>query len=112
MAKRQEGLDGKVLVLCYAGFKQRRDRCPSSTRRQKRWSLARARCNRIADELDPDAMARTEAALTIRRSSQLINGLPVETYLRSCGLFLLAPLSLRVHLALKHQSGSTGTLQW
>ena len=107
------GKDGKVLVRCHAGCNQRdviaalavRGLWDASGKNAGRF--ARSRRNRIADEPDPDAMARTEAALMIWRSSLPINGSPVETYLRSRGLFLAAPLSLRFHPALKHPSGST-----
>jgi putative DNA primase/helicase len=48
---------------------------------------------------------RTEAALAIWQASRPVEGTPVEAYLRSRGLNLLAPRVLRFHAGLKHSSG-------
>jgi hypothetical protein len=48
---------------------------------------------------------RTEAALAIWQASRPVEGTPVEAYLRSRGLNLLAPPVLRFHAGLKHSSG-------
>ena len=50
-------------------------------------------------------MRRTEAALAIWRGSQSAEGTPVETYLRSRGLTIPVPPSIRFHAGLKHPSG-------
>jgi hypothetical protein len=51
-------------------------------------------------------MMRTEAALAIWRGSRSADGTPVETYLRSRGLTIPVPISMRFHVGLKHPSGS------
>jgi hypothetical protein len=52
-----------------------------------------------------DALKRTEAALAIWRASHPAEGTPVETYLRSRGLTIPVPPSLRFQAGLKHPSG-------
>ena len=58
-----------------------------------------------ADEPDPDALKRTEAALAIWQASQPVVGTPVETYLCSRGLHVSPPPAIRFHAGLKHPSG-------
>ena len=103
--------DGKVLVRCHAGCEQRDvitalvdcglwDATGKSAGR-----FTHKRRTRITAEPDPDAKARTEAALTIWQASQAGEGTPVATYLRSRGLDLPASPALRFHAGLKHPSG-------
>jgi putative DNA primase/helicase len=105
------GKDGKVLVCCHAGCGQRdviaaladRGLWDAAGKSARRFAYKRRSC--IAGEPDSDAMARTEAALAIWRSSQYVDGSPVETYLRSRGIIPATPPSLRFHPGLKHPSG-------
>lgn len=105
------GKNGKVLVCCHAGCDQRDVIAALSDRGL--WDVtgiclgryADKRRRNLATEPDPDATARTEAALAIWRASQGIVGSPGETYLRSRGITLFPPSSLRSHPGLKHTSG-------
>lgn len=105
------GKDGKVLVRCHAGCDQRD--VIAALGRRGLWD-AIGRCtdrfsykqrNSTATEPDLAAMARTAAALAIWRASQGIAGSLAETYLRSRGISLSPPPSLRFHPGLKHPSG-------
>ncbi len=105
------GSNGKVLVRCHAGCHQRdviaalierglwdaTGKCPRGIARKHRKNLE---C-----EPDPDAKARTEAALAIWQASQDLAGSLAETYLRSRGIALSPRPSLRFHPGLKHASG-------
>jgi putative DNA primase/helicase len=105
------GKHSKVLVHCHAGCDQRdviaalierglwdaTGKCRGGIARTHRMSLER--------EPDPDARARTEAALAIWRASHDIVGSLAETYLRSRGIVLSPLLCLRFHPGLKHASG-------
>jgi putative DNA primase/helicase len=105
------GKDGKVLVRCHAGCEQ----CDVITALVDRglWDVtgksaghfAQKRRTRIPAEPDPDAKARTEAALAIWQASRGVEGTPAEAYLRSRGLNLPAWPTLRFHAGLKHPSG-------
>lgn len=105
------GKNGKVLVRCHAGCDQHdvigalsvRGLWDAAGKRPGR--SAHKRRKNIAPEPDPDATARTEAALSIWRASQGIARSPGETYLRSRGITLSPPPSLRFHPGLKHPSG-------
>jgi putative DNA primase/helicase len=105
------GKDGKVLVHCHAGCVQRDvitalvDRGLWDAMGKSAGRFAHKRRTRITAEPDPDAKARTEAALAIWQASQAVEGTPVATYLRSCGLDLPASPALRFHAGLKHASG-------
>ena len=73
--------DGKVLVRCHAGCDQRdviaalRARGLWETERPTCRPLRRASVDRqLADEPDPDALKRTEAALAIWQASQAGRG--------------------------------------
>jgi DNA primase len=104
------GKDGKVLVRCHAGCEQR-DVITALVDRGlwdatgKSGRFAHKRRTGIAAEPDPDAKARTEAALAIWQASRGVEGTPVEAYLRSRGLNLPAWPALRFHAGLKHPSG-------
>ena len=102
---------GKVLVRCHAGCDQRdviaalRSRGAWETAgRHERRSLRKI-SRRPPAAPDPDAVKRTEAALAIWQASQLAEGTPAETYLRSRGLLLSLPPAIRFHATLKHPSG-------
>jgi hypothetical protein len=105
------GSDGKVLVRCHAGCEQRdviaalieRGLWDATGKRPSR--IAHKRRKELAAEGDSDAKARTEAALAIWRASHDIAGSLAETYLRSRGITLSPPPSLRFHPGLKHPSG-------
>jgi hypothetical protein len=56
-------------------------------------------------EPDRDALERKEAALAVWRNSHPAQGTLVETYLRSRGLAIPVPPSIRFHAGLKHRSG-------
>jgi hypothetical protein len=103
---------GKVLVHCHAGCDQRdviaalraRGVWDSDARRPIRFSRKPDRVP--PPETDGDAIRRTEAALAIWRGSQSAEGTPVETYLRSRGLTIPIPTSIRFNAGLKHPSGA------
>lgn len=103
---------GKVLVRCHAGCDQRdviaalraRGIWGADYRRPIRFSRKLDRVQQ--HELGGDAIKRTEAALAIWHGAQSAAGTPVETYLRSRGLVLPTPPSIRFHAGLKHPSGA------
>jgi putative DNA primase/helicase len=105
------GKDGKVLVRCHAGCDQRdviaalADRGLWDATGKCVGRFARKRRKNRVTEPNPDAMARTEAALSIWRASEGIAGALAETYLQSRGITLLPLTSLRFHPGLKHPSG-------
>ena len=80
------GKDGKVLVRCHAGCEQRYvitalvDRGLWDATGKSAGRFAHKRRTRIAAEPDPDAKARTEAALAIWQSSRGVEETPVEAY--------------------------------
>jgi putative DNA primase/helicase len=102
--------NGKVLVRCHAGCDQRdviaalhaRGAWPD-TGRGTRQFLRKA--GRQPAKPVCDALKRTEAALAIWRASRPAEGTPVETYLRSRGLTIPVPPSLRFQAGLEHPSG-------
>jgi putative DNA primase/helicase len=106
-----DGDNGKVLVRCYAGCDQLD--VIAALRARGAWENAGQCASRFlrnadrnpAAEPDHDVMKRREAALAIWRASQLADGTPVETYLRSRGLVIPVPHSIRFHAGLKHSSG-------
>ena len=106
------GKHGKVLVRCHAGCDQRdviaglNKRGLWGTTGKRFHGVAQKRRKELAAEADPDAKARTEAALAIWQCSQAIAGSLGETYLRSRGIVLSLLPSLRFHPGLKHVSGS------
>jgi hypothetical protein len=104
------GKDGKVLVHCHARCDQRdviaalADRGLWAGAGKRVGPISHERRNSIV-EPHPEAKARAEAALTIWRASHRIAGSPAEAYLRSRGIILAGPTSLRFHPGLKHPSG-------
>ncbi|HET9904099.1 MAG TPA: toprim domain-containing protein [Xanthobacteraceae bacterium] len=103
---------GKVLVRCHAGCDQRdviaalraRGIWGADDRRPIRFSRKLDRVQQ--HELAGDAIKRTEAALAIWHGTQSAEGTPVETYLRSRGVIVPIPPSIRFHAGLKHPSGA------
>ena len=105
------GPNGKVLVRCHAGCDQRdviaalAERGLWDTTGKRQGGIAQKHRKTLESEPEPDAKARTEAALAIWRASHDIAGSLAETYLRSRGLVLSSLSSLRFHPGLKHASG-------
>ena len=106
-----EAKGDKVLVRCHAGCDQRD--VIAALRALGLWGKA-GRClyrwprnNGCLPPAasDPDALKRTQAALAIWQASQSADGTPVEIYLRSRGLHVSPPGSIRFHARLKHPSG-------
>jgi putative DNA primase/helicase len=102
---------GKVLVRCHAGCDQHdviaalRARGLWETARKTVGPVAGRHHRQVRNEPDPEALERTEAALAIWQASHPTEGTLAETYLRSRGLTLPAPASVRFHPGLKHPSG-------
>lgn len=103
-----EARDGKVLVRCHAGCDQRD--VIAALRARGVWGASDHRSVRFLrvppPEIDGDAIKRTEAALAIWRASRPAEGTQVEIYLRSRGLTIAIPPSIRFHAGLKHPSGA------
>ena len=102
--------DGKVLVRCHAGCDQAR--VIEALRARGLWwnsELGRlagpARRTVAGDRKEHEDARRTKATLGIWRGSRPATGTPVEAYLRSRGLNLPCPSTLRFHASLKHPSG-------
>ena len=102
--------NGKTLVHCHAGcdqqaviaalgklglWNQTKKRLASNLAKPKR-QVSRNRAK------EPD---RTRAALELWRAARPAANTPVETYLRSRGLTLELPVTLRFHGGLRHRSG-------
>jgi len=107
------GPNGKVLVRCHAGCDQRDviaaliERGLWDATGKRPGGISRKHRKTFEREPDPDAKARTEAALAIWRASQDLAGSLAETYLRSRGIALSPLPGLRFHPGLKHASGDT-----
>ena len=105
-----ETINGKVLLHCFAGCHQ--DQVIAALKLRGLWAKLGHRqfmshIPRVAanDKLDRDDAKRSMAALALWRATQVANGTPVEVYLRSRGLLLAPPPSLRFHAGLRHPSG-------
>lgn len=105
---------GKVLVHCHAGCDQ--SVVIDELRFRGLWDSASDHCQRSAIGHSPSASYapstrddgdRTAVALRLWRSALPAVGTPVETYLRSRGINLIAPDAARFHPHLKHPSGGT-----
>jgi len=104
--------DGKVLVRCHAGCKQRD--VIAALRERGLWdgkahsSRRTSRHRKVSPPRpDPDQVERGAVALSIWQSTIAAEGTPVEAYLASRGLTCSLPASLRFHSCLKHPSGGT-----
>jgi hypothetical protein len=101
---------GKVLVRCHAGCDQRqviaalRSRGVWETEGRHDGRSPRKSVRRLPSALGPDILKRTEAALAFWQASQAAEGTLADTYLRSRGLHVSTPSSIRFHPGLKHPS--------
>ena len=105
----QDTCDGKVLVRCHAGCDQAR--VIAALRSRGLWegdshSVRQSLRSAASSYPDRDDAKRINAALSIWQSTIAGCGTPVETYLRSRGLTIPPPPSLRFHAGLKHPSGN------
>ncbi|MGE3064903.1 MAG: toprim domain-containing protein [Hyphomicrobiaceae bacterium] len=100
-----------MLVRCHAGCDQQD--VIAALRARGVWDADERRPIRFSrkpdrmppPETDTDSIRRMEAALALWRASHPAEGTPVETYLRSRGLTIPIPPSIRFHNGLKHPSG-------
>jgi len=104
--------DGKVLVHCHAGCDQ--SVVIGELRSRGLWDSASDHCQRpatrqssTASKAPSDDGDRTAAALRLWHTTLPAAGTPVETYLHSRGINLVAPDAVRFHSRLKHPSGGT-----
>ncbi len=106
------GDEGKVLVRCHAGCDQARviaalrsrGLWEDGDRRQARF--VRRETRRAGDgQLDSNDAKRSEGALRLWEASAPVPGTLAETYLRSRGLHLSPPSTIRFHAGLKHPTG-------
>jgi putative DNA primase/helicase len=103
--------DGKVLVHCHAGCEQ--SVVIGELRSRALWDDAGQHGRRHTIKQPPTASRtsaqddgnRTAAALLLWRAAVAAPGTLVEIYLRSRGIDLAVPSSLRFHPRLKHPSG-------
>lgn len=103
--------DGKVLVHCHAGCDQsavigelRSRGLWDNTSDQRRLPTSKRPPTASSTPAQDDS-DRTAAALRLWRSAVPAPGTPVETCLRSRGIDLAVPSSVRFHSRLKHPSG-------
>ncbi len=107
-----EGVDGKVLVHCFAGCEQVKVIAALKSRglwgkKDNSWSPCPAARMRAKENKACDDVKRTEAALAIWQSSKPATETLVERYLASRGLLLPPTTALRFHPHLRHASGHT-----
>jgi hypothetical protein len=105
-----EAKGGKVLVRCHAGCDQ--GRVIAALRSRGLWEKNNPRrfirsAPRVAGATPQgrDEAQRSKAALAIWKAVTDADGTPVKAYLRSRGLHLPTPPSLRFHAGLKHPTG-------
>jgi putative DNA primase/helicase len=106
-----KGKYGKMLVHCHAGCEQRK--VIAALVERGLWEVTGKHTRRIhqkhtevlATQPDPDTSGRTSAALSIWYDSLCIAGSVAETYMRTRGITLSLPPSLRFHPRMKHPSG-------
>lgn len=99
---------GKILVCCHAGCEQRD--VIDALRSRGLWGgkvdgCAPSQCHHAADRPPPDDGKRTRAALRIWKASVPAGGALAETYLRSRGITIPPPPTLRFNSRLKHPTG-------
>lgn len=104
--------DGKVSVHCHAGCDQ--SVVIGELRSRGLWDSAGDRCHQPAtrqpstvSKAPPDDGDRTAVALRLWRTTSPLVGTPVETYLHSRGINLVALDAVGFHPRLKHPSGGT-----
>ncbi len=106
------GDEGKVLVRCHAGCTQ--EAVIAALRQRGLWKnnghpqdkMLHPRLRRAVDEQpDREDARRTEGALRLWEASAPVPGTLAETYLRSRGLHLSPPSTIRFHAGLKHPTG-------
>jgi putative DNA primase/helicase len=103
--------NGKVLVHCHAGCNQRD--VIATLRIRGAWDginrgtdrLLRKTDSKLMVESDPGVLKRLESALAVWRASLLPQQMEVEAYLRSRGIAIPVPASIRFHVGLRHSSG-------
>jgi hypothetical protein len=102
--------DGKVLVRCHAGCEQQR--VIVALRPRGIWSDAGRRQRRMigsqsgtANELNPDNTKRMKAALRIWGATLSADRTMAESYLRSRGIVIPLPATLRFYAAMKLPRG-------
>ncbi len=108
-----EGKDGTTLIHCHAGCEQRH--VIEALRSAGLWyeNAPRLPSPRLAAKAacgasKSDSKGRTEAALALWRSASPAAGTLVECYLRSRGLHVTPPATLRFHAGIVHRpSGDT-----
>jgi putative DNA primase/helicase len=103
--------DNKLLIHCHAGCAQ--ERVISALRARGLWSDHRPRsisrtARRAPIERKPDQEdeRHTTIALRIWNTTQTAKNSLVQSYLAQRGITALIPASLRMHLGLRHPSGS------
>ena len=104
--------EGKVLVHCHAGCGQARVIAVLRARglwdengcRQVRFAYPQPRQSRN-NRSNRDDAGRTEAALRIWRKATAASGTLVEAYLKSRGIGIALPPTVRFHSGIKHPSG-------
>jgi hypothetical protein len=102
---------GKVLVRCHAGCDQHdviaalQARGAWKSTGQDAGGFFPRAGQQLPAEPDRDTMNRTDAALAVLRGSQAPEATLVETYLRSRGIVIPVPPSIRFHPGLRHPSG-------
>ena len=103
----REGRDGKVLLRCHAGCSQWA--VIGALKDRDIWRPAGGdgpRLPRVATADNSTDRDRTAFALEVWNKSIDAKGTLVETYLRSRGLVVRPPATLRFHPALKHPTGA------
>jgi putative DNA primase/helicase len=109
----QDTPDGKVLVHCFAGCDQKRVIAALKSRglweqdsRRHRNFVRQQQPQSANGQPDRDDGKRTGVALSVWKLTKASCDTPVESYLRSRGLTIPPPSSLRFHDGLKHRSGN------
>ena len=105
-----EGVDRKILLHCFTGCEQAIVIAALKSRglwgrSDHNWPQYPAQRVAGLAKPDHDDAKRSMAALAIWQLAQAAQGTLVEIYLRSRGLLLTPPPSLRLHAGLKHPSG-------
>ena len=94
---------GKVLVRCHAGCNQME--LVAELRRRGLWEMDSRPIGRQHDKrVAADSGKRRVVALSIWEATDPVEGTLAQTYLRSRGLVLQLPPTLRFHKGLKHPS--------